>query len=168
MELDPPIQNLCISTKSCKISNKQCMNKRKFGEYCGKHKDGKRYKPAHYVFGWAKHKGWREDLDLTNPQSEQIDNLWNPHKIFAKTKTTTNKNFSPQGFKKASKLSNTSIKKSNLIKLKNGQIVKHEKFGTGKVINIEGEGPNKKATVFFNGIGNKQLLLKFARLEIMK
>ena len=92
----------------------------------------------------------------------------NPHKIFAKTKTTTNKNFSPQGFKKASKLSNTSIKKSNLIKLKNGQIVKHEKFGTGKVINIEGEGPNKKATVFFNGIGNKQLLLKFARLEIMK
>ena len=42
------------------------------------------------------------------------------------------------------------------------------KWVTGKVINIEGEGPNKKATVFFNGIGNKQLLLKFARLEIMK
>ncbi|HJM16158.1 MAG TPA: 3'-5' exonuclease, partial [Flavobacteriales bacterium] len=92
----------------------------------------------------------------------------NPHKIFAKTKTTTNKNFSPQGFKKTSKFSNTSIKKSNLIKLKNGQIVKHEKFGTGKVINLEGEGSSKKATVFFNGIGNKQLLLKFAKLEILK
>ena len=73
-----------------------------------------------------------------------------------------------QGFKKTSKFSNIGIKKSNLIKLKNGQIVKHEKFGTGKVINIEGDGSNKKATVFFKKIGNKQLLLKFARLEIIK
>ena len=87
-------------------------------------------------------------------------NLW--------TKTTTKRNFSPQGFKKTNNLSDTSIKKSNVIKLKNGQIVKHEKFGTGKVINIEGEESNKKATVFFNGIWNKQLLLKFARLEIIK
>ena len=55
-----------------------------------------------------------------------------------------------------------------MTKLKNGQLVKHEKFGTGKIINLEGEGGNRKATVFFNGIGQKQLLLKFAKLEILK
>lgn len=48
----------------------------------GKHKDGKYYKAAHYVYGWAHHKGWRKDLDLNNPQSAQIDDIWNPHKIF--------------------------------------------------------------------------------------
>ncbi|MBN1198567.1 MAG: UvrD-helicase domain-containing protein, partial [Bacteroidales bacterium] len=42
----------------------------------------------------------------------------------------------------------------------------HEKFGKGKVVQVEGEGPNKKATVFFQGIGQKQLLLKFARLKL--
>ena len=93
----------------------------------------------------------------------------NPHKIFAKTKTNYKSNFEPRGFKKTKNINTQNIiKKSNLSKLKNGHIVKHEKFGTGKIINIEGEGSNKKATVFFNGVGNKQLLLKFARLEIVK
>ena len=71
------------------------------------------------------------------------------------------------GFKKISN-TNHNIQRSDLTKLKNGQLVKHEKFGTGKIINLEGEGGNKKATVFFNGIGQKQLLLKFAKLEILK
>ncbi len=49
-----------------------------------------------------------------------------------------------------------------------GMEVEHAKFGKGKVISVEGSGPNKKATVFFNGIGNKNLLLRFARLKILK
>lgn len=48
-----------------------------------------------------------------------------------------------------------------------GLDVEHAKFGKGKVINIEGSGPNRKATVFFPGIGQKQLLLKFAKLRIL-
>ncbi len=47
-----------------------------------------------------------------------------------------------------------------------GMDVEHERFGRGKVVNIEGVGPNKKATVLFPGIGQKQLLLKFAKLRI--
>jgi DNA helicase-2/ATP-dependent DNA helicase PcrA len=46
--------------------------------------------------------------------------------------------------------------------------VKHASFGKGKVLSIFGEGSNKKAMVFFTGIGQKQLLLKFAKLEIIK
>ncbi len=52
-------------------------------------------------------------------------------------------------------------------KLQNGMEVEHAKFGKGKVINLEGEGPNKKATVFFHSVGQKQLLLKFAKLKIV-
>lgn len=48
-----------------------------------------------------------------------------------------------------------------------GMQVSHERFGNGKVINIEGEGQNRKATVFFQSAGQKQLLLKFARLKII-
>jgi len=48
-----------------------------------------------------------------------------------------------------------------------GMEVEHQRFGQGKVISIEGSGPNKKATVFFQGIGQKQLLLQFAKLRIV-
>ena len=43
----------------------------------------------------------------------------------------------------------------------------HDKFGKGEVISMEGEAPNIKATVTFQGAGNKQLLLKFAKLRIV-
>jgi len=47
-----------------------------------------------------------------------------------------------------------------------GMHVEHQRFGKGKVLNIEGEMPNRKATIFFKLSGQKQLLLKFARLKI--
>lgn len=50
----------------------------------------------------------------------------------------------------------------------NGMEVEHEKFGFGKIVNLEGSLPDIKATVFFQGLGNKQLLLKFAKLRIVK
>ena len=46
--------------------------------------------------------------------------------------------------------------------------VKHSKFGSGKIVEISGENINKKATIFFEGVGKKQLLLRFAKLEIIK
>jgi len=51
--------------------------------------------------------------------------------------------------------------------IQTGMEVMHERFGKGKVVNIEGVGPNKKATVFFPAIGQKQLLLRFAKLRIV-
>jgi DNA helicase-2/ATP-dependent DNA helicase PcrA len=43
----------------------------------------------------------------------------------------------------------------------------HDKFGKGEIIAMDGEAPNIKATVTFQGAGNKQLLLKFAKLRIV-
>ena len=54
---------------------------------------------------------------------------------------------------------------ANLVK---GSKVLHERFGSGEIIDIEGEFPNKKATVNFNGVGQKQLLLKFAKLKLQE
>ncbi|MGB0423283.1 MAG: ATP-dependent helicase, partial [Flavobacteriales bacterium] len=48
-----------------------------------------------------------------------------------------------------------------------GTEVEHARFGKGKVLKIEGDSPNSKATVFFPSAGQKQLLLKFAKLKVL-
>lgn len=53
-------------------------------------------------------------------------------------------------------------------KLQVGMEVEHERFGFGKVINLEGNKPDVKATIFFKELGQKQLLLKFAKLRIVQ
>lgn len=51
--------------------------------------------------------------------------------------------------------------------LRVGAKVRHDRFGEGIVTVIEGDGGNAKATVSFTNFGQKQLLLKFARLTIV-
>jgi len=48
-----------------------------------------------------------------------------------------------------------------------GMEVEHERFGMGKVLQLEGAQANQKATVFFAEVGQKQLLLKYAKLKIL-
>ena len=48
-----------------------------------------------------------------------------------------------------------------------GVNVEHEKYGKGKVLQVDGAGNDKKAVVFFPVTGKKQLLLKFAKLKII-
>lgn len=49
-----------------------------------------------------------------------------------------------------------------------GDIIRHERFGIGKVTNVSGDIDSRKATVEFENSGTKQLLLKFARFQIIK
>ena len=55
----------------------------------------------------------------------------------------------------------------DILKVKVGDEVLHERFGKGKVVEVNGEFPNTKATVFFPSSGQKQLLLKFAKLQLI-
>ena len=48
-----------------------------------------------------------------------------------------------------------------------GMFVEHQRFGRGKIVDLEGVMPEKKAKVFFANAGEKQLLLKFAKLKIV-
>ncbi len=61
----------------------------------------------------------------------------------------------------------TDFDTESLRNLQVGMQVLHDRFGNGKVISIEGAFPNNKATVFFEGVGQKQLLIKFAKLWIV-
>ena len=61
----------------------------------------------------------------------------------------------------------TDFDTESLRELQVGMNVQHDRFGSGKVINMEGDFPNNKATVFFEGVGQKQLLIKFAKLRIV-
>lgn len=77
------------------------------------------------------------------------------------------KNLKP--FKQAEMMAgNVSFLSTDFSELQTGMEVEHEKFGRGKVISLEGVGSNRKATVFFPQVGQKQLLLKFAKLRIIK
>ena len=80
-----------------------------------------------------------------------------------------------ENFRPAKKIAHTNDTKpdtsgfeaSDPAALQTGMQVQHPKFGRGKVLAVEGAGPNKKATVFFNAIGKKSLLLRFAKLKIV-
>lgn len=80
------------------------------------------------------------------------------------------------GFKKVSQLKQTSetvVASANFEAddpslILQGMTVEHQKFGTGEVISMEGNFPDLKATVSFPGHGQKQLLLKYAKLKIVK
>ncbi|NBC18789.1 MAG: ATP-binding domain-containing protein, partial [Bacteroidetes bacterium] len=48
-----------------------------------------------------------------------------------------------------------------------GTRVEHQKFGEGKVVSLEGRGEQAKAVVFFKGVGQKKLMLKFAGLRVI-
>lgn len=47
-----------------------------------------------------------------------------------------------------------------------GMEIEHQRFGGGKILSLEGTFPDTKATIFFQGLGQKQLLLKFAKLRV--
>jgi DNA helicase-2/ATP-dependent DNA helicase PcrA len=47
-----------------------------------------------------------------------------------------------------------------------GTRILHERFGAGVVTAIEGSGIDAKATVNFQNLGIKQLLLRFAKFKI--
>lgn len=56
---------------------------------------------------------------------------------------------------------------SDTSNLQVGMEVEHERFGFGKVMQMEGPKNEQKATIFFKELGQKQLLLKFAKLRII-
>jgi DNA helicase-2/ATP-dependent DNA helicase PcrA len=72
----------------------------------------------------------------------------------------------PKNFKKvsATPLQNTNLFDNDILV---GSVVEHSKFGQGKVLNLEGNGANKKAEIEFASVGVKKLLLQFAKLKII-
>ncbi len=62
----------------------------------------------------------------------------------------------------------TNFKSDNPQDLKAGMQIEHPRFGKGQIISLDGSWPNTKASINFQQSGSKQLLLKFAKLRIIK
>jgi|JI10StandDraft_1071094.scaffolds.fasta_scaffold83123_1 DNA helicase-2/ATP-dependent DNA helicase PcrA len=84
---------------------------------------------------------------------------------------TTNGGAVPQGFKKLSNAlpvqAAADFEAADPSQITVGLNVEHQRFGRGQVIAIEGRSPENKATILFETQGQKQLLLKFAKLKIV-
>lgn len=52
-------------------------------------------------------------------------------------------------------------------KLAIGNVVVHERFGKGEIVNMEGVGADRKAEIKFEVGGIKKLLLRFAKLDVI-
>ena len=59
------------------------------------------------------------------------------------------------------------FKPSDMAALRAGQRVEHQSFGFGRIDSISGRYPDMRATVTFDAIGEKVLLLKYAKLRII-
>jgi len=85
-----------------------------------------------------------------------------PYKSFAEPNS-----FDKLKFKKVSSTPSNPTNATDVSKIKIGIKVKHQRFGKGKVIELSGQSPNVKAKILFPSCGEKYLLLKFAKLELL-
>lgn len=66
----------------------------------------------------------------------------------------------------ASKMAN--FKPSPISDIVPGVKVLHERFGNGKIVAVDGTGRSKVATIFFEqGVGEKRIMLKFAKIQVL-
>jgi DNA helicase-2/ATP-dependent DNA helicase PcrA len=70
-------------------------------------------------------------------------------------------------YNKAVNTDNPNFEPDDTKDLQVGMEVEHQRFGFGKVLHLEGSQGNQKATVFFSAAGQKQLLLKYAKLKVI-
>jgi DNA helicase-2/ATP-dependent DNA helicase PcrA len=74
----------------------------------------------------------------------------------------------PQSLKSISEVKSASPSNSNEFNhIMVGTHVEHSRFGKGRVTQLEGDGADKKAVIFFPHHGSKTVLLKFANLTVL-
>ena len=94
-------------------------------------------------------------------------NNWKQKDSFSKPKPATTPSFKTKSILPKAHVPSEGFSPSDTSGLQVGMEVEHERFGFGKVVHMEGTKPDLKATIFFKELGQKQLLLKFAKLRII-
>ena len=102
--------------------------------------------------------------------AELINNLSGLSKVgcnsFTDSSTVSDKNYSQPIANPESKTSRVSIDGKG-ITLKIGDMIKHRKFGNGKILRLNADGKKLTAEIFFIGIGKKSLDLNIAPIEVI-
>ena len=71
----------------------------------------------------------------------------------------------PKNLKSVSTSSQSSVVELGVLEV--GARVSHNRFGTGTIVSVEGNGGDAKALIDFDASGRKNLLLRFAKLDIL-
>ena len=101
-----------------------------------------------------------------NPFLDEERSAWQQKEMFSKPKPSSS--IKTSSILPKAHVPSEGFSPSDTSGLQVGMEVEHERFGFGKVIQMEGSKPDLKATIFFKDLGQKQLLLKFAKLKIIK
>jgi DNA helicase-2/ATP-dependent DNA helicase PcrA len=88
-----------------------------------------------------------------------------PKVRFKKPPTKSTPKRVPKNLKPVSTSSQSSS--VELAGLEEGARISHNRFGAGTIVSIEGNGGDAKALIDFDANGRKNLLLRFAKLNIL-
>lgn len=136
------------------------------------------YAQSRYRFGnllHCKHSRFIDELNI-KVQNKSFEFKAKPKSNFSnkfkgiQTKKTPSKTFTKPLLKKSkpAPVDLSSFNADDTSKLKSGMNILHQKFGNGKVLSIDGNDNNRIANIFFPDSGQKKIMLKYAKLQIIK
>ena len=124
------------------------------------------YSSTRYRYGMLKDCEKSRFIKEISPAYLDFDNFNTNRSLVSNVLKEKKRNLSP--IKKVSTNNSSSIKSSNIDDLIEGVNVKHEIFGIGKIKKVDNHSNQKKAIVNFKNVGEKTLLLNFAKLKVIK
>lgn len=124
------------------------------------------YSSTRYRYGMLKDCEKSRFIKEISPAYLDFDNFNTNRSLVSNVLKEKKRNLSP--IKKVSTNNSSSIKSSNVDDLIEGVNVKHEIFGIGTIKKVDNHSNQKKAIVNFKNVGEKTLLLNFAKLKVIK
>ena len=124
------------------------------------------YSSTRYRYGVLKDCEKSRFIKEISPAYLDFDNFNTNRSLVSNVLKEKKRNLSP--IKKVSTNNSSSIKSSNIDDLIEGVNVKHEIFGIGTIKKVDNHSNQKKAIVNFKNVGEKTLLLNFAKLKVIK
>ena len=124
------------------------------------------YSSTRYRYGMLKDCEKSRFIKEISPAYLDFDNFNTNRSLVSNILKEKKRNLSP--IKKVSTNNSSSIKSSNIDDLIEGVNVKHEIFGIGTIKKVDNHSNQKKAIVNFKNVGEKTLLLNFAKLKVIK
>lgn len=115
--------------------------------------------PSESRFLYELGKEYIERLDSRNSRShnKRLNGVFKSTPVF--------KHLKKEVVFKEDKMPDYETESQEYFEIKQGTIVKHDIFGRGRVVEINGSGDNQKAVVKFDNYGTKNLILKYAKLR---
>ncbi|GHT61330.1 DNA helicase [Bacteroidia bacterium] len=99
---------------------------------------------------------------------ERLDSKPHVPEFLSRTATESNLYLNPRKLSRLEEEKSAPAVYQSIGNLSVGNLVLHERFGKGTITELTGEKDNAKATVEFETFGKKQMLLKFAKFEVIR